>query len=310
MALLDILGLNNALTALSATVSGLVTDVTGLKTWRGTTDTKQSEQDTRLSALETKATDQQTQLTNAQTKNGQQDGRLTALESGQTVQDGRLTTLETRATNLEGVDTATKARLDGVVSKNTEQDGRLSTLEATVVADGRDLRAVASIAEHLDVALQGTDSAVATLNDRVSACEQYAFGAKAWQDTADGELDEVSERLLALEADRDAERQTLADHSARIDHLEQAVSEMSHDYSVLSSEVTDLQQRMAAMEARPVGEGVSAGELATLAGRVEEVAAMLATSDAAQASLQSQISRHLRIRHAAGPSAMPPPATT
>ena len=84
-------------------------------------ESKNTEQDTRLTNIETKNTEQDTRLTNIESKNTEQDTRLTNIETNNTEQD-------TRLTNIESKNTEQDTRLSAIESKNTEQDEKLDNV--------------------------------------------------------------------------------------------------------------------------------------------------------------------------------------
>ena len=84
----------------------------------------------RTVALETKNTEQDKRLTNIETKNTEQDTRLTNIETKNTEQDARLNSFDNSLLGLEIVNREQDGRLDTLDTKYTEQDIRLDALES------------------------------------------------------------------------------------------------------------------------------------------------------------------------------------
>ena len=92
-------------------------------------ESKNTEQDTRLTNIETKNTEQDTRLTNIETKNTEQDTRLTNIETTNTEQDTRLTNIETtnteQDTRLTNIETNTIPSINQILSNLQKADGIL-----------------------------------------------------------------------------------------------------------------------------------------------------------------------------------------
>ncbi len=87
-------------------------------------ETKNTEQDTRLTNIETKNTEQDTRLTNIESKNNEQDTRLTNIESKNTEQDTRLDTIESKTQNQSA--SANETVFVGNITANTFNGYNLS----------------------------------------------------------------------------------------------------------------------------------------------------------------------------------------
>ena len=91
-------------------------------------ETKNTEQDTRLTNIETKNTEQDTRLTNIETKNTEQDTLLTNLQKA----DGILHEESVRYYDYsrEHIEEIENTKIPAINTKNTEQDTRLSAIES------------------------------------------------------------------------------------------------------------------------------------------------------------------------------------
>ncbi len=107
------------LTALEEAVSDQITAQTQ----------RDSDQDTRLDAVELANSNQDTRLDDCDTLNSEQNGRLDAIETVNSNQDSTLSTLTTQMTSVLSKNTTQDTRLTDIETLNTTQDTRLTNIE-------------------------------------------------------------------------------------------------------------------------------------------------------------------------------------
>ena len=174
----------------------------------------------RTKSLESKNTEQDTRLTNIETKNTEQDERLDALESKDIAQDERLGSIEamdtaqnetlsnintkndeqdTRLTNIETKNTEQDTRLTNIETKNTEQDERIGSIEAMDTAQNETISIINTKNNEQDTRLDTLEIINTEQDTRIYTLDRKDLEQDTRLDTLESKNTEQDFRLVTIE---------------------------------------------------------------------------------------------------------------